>query len=315
MINENFIILKRIGYGANFNKISIDQTKNLIKKECISAYGEKKINCEIKFYKFIIEKSITFKLPKIFSFQENGYIMEYLKVYQPLYKCIYYLSEFESKKIVNKIYLNLKSLHGSYVKHISREEYYRHLKIETLDKIQTRFDNIKNIIDKYSFIKKVNNVELLSFEFILSELNKKIYSIIEDKQDFCLVPIHGDCQFNNILYDSSSNDFIFIDPRGYYGDSEIFGIPEYDFAKILFALSGYDEFDNRSIDNLNITHDNITIKLETIDSSIFESNNLETLLMYTIWLGNAECFIKNNESKGVYSYFIGLYLGTLFLKK
>ncbi len=92
-------------------------------------------------------------------------------------------------------------------------------------------------------------------------------------------------------------------------------------AKILFALSGYDEFDNREINKLDIFGSNINININFLDKNYFEfnaigqitQNNLESLLMYNIWLGNAECFIKNNEIKGIYSYFISLYLGTLYL--
>jgi hypothetical protein len=117
------------------------------------------------------------------------------------------------------------------------------------------------------------------------------------------------------LYNSEKDDFIFIDPRGYYGNSKIYGIPEYDFAKILFALSGYDEFDNREINTLDISGNNININLFFLDKNILNINNLEILLMYNIWLGNAECFMKNNEIKGIYSYFIALFLGTLFINK
>jgi len=315
MINNNFTILNRIGYGANFNKISIDKINNLIKKECINKYGKKKIDYEIKFYNFLIENNILFKYPKIYSIQENGYTMQYLYNYEPLYKHIYSFSEIHRKNIIDIIYNNLNILHCSYKKNISKEEYFNHLKIEIEDKIKNRFEKMKDIINKYNFIKKVNNIEILSFDLILLELNKKIYKKIEKKKYFYFVPIHGDCQFNNILYNTENNDFIFIDPRGYYGDSEIFGIPEYDFAKVLFALSGYDEFDNRNIDNLEIIENNINIKLDTIDLSIYELDNLEILFMYIIWLGNAECFIQNNEKKGIYSYFISLYIGTLFLTK
>ena len=85
-------------------------------------------------------------------------------------------------------------------------------------------------------------------------------------------------------------------------------------AKIYFALSGYDEFDNREINNLDIIDDNINIFIDILDNNIFNEYNLSILLMLNIWLGNAQCFIINNEYKGIYSYFISLYLGTIFIK-
>lgn len=317
MINNNFIILERIGYGSNFNKISIDINNNIIKKECINLYGQKKINYEINFYKFLINNNISFKTPKIYSFQENGYTMEYLNNYEPLYKVFNKLEDFKKNNLLNKIKENLNKLHNSSKKNIQKEEYYKNLKIEIEEKTQNRYNSIKDILKKYDFIKKVNNIKILSFEKILLEINKKIYKFIELKNNLVyeFVPLHGDCQFNNILYNIEKDDFIFIDPRGYYGNSKIYGIPEYDFAKIFFALSGYDEFDNREINDLNIKENNINIDLNFLDIKILDINNLEILLMYNIWLGNAECFIKNNEIKGIYSYFISLYLGTLYINK
>ena len=315
MINDNFIVLDRIGYGSNFNKISIDINNNIIKKECINSYGQKKIHYEINFYKFLINNNISFKTPKIYLFQENGYSMEYLNNYEPLYKIFNKLEDFKKNNLLNKIKENLNELHNSSKKSIQKEEYYKNLKIEIEEKTQTRYNSIKHILKKYDFIKKVNNIEILSFEKILSEINNKIYKFIEVKNTsvYEFVPLHGDCQFNNILYNIEKDDFIFIDPRGYYGNSEIYGIPEYDFAKILFALSGYDEFDNRIINNLDIENDNINININYLDKNILNINNLEILLMYNIWLGNAECFVKNNEIKGIYSYFISLYLGTIYI--
>lgn len=315
MINDNFIVLDRIGYGSNFNKISIDINNNIIKKECINEYGQKKINYEINFYKFLINNNISFKTPKIYLFQENGYIMEYLNNYEPLYKVFNLIDNTRKTKLLNKIRENLNNLHNSSKKYILKDEYYLNLKIEIEEKTQNRFNTIKNIIKKYDFIKKVNNIEIIPFEQLLLMINKKIYEFIElsNLSDFYFVPLHGDCQFNNILYNIEKDDFIFIDPRGYYGKSEIYGIPEYDFAKVLFALSGYDEFDNRTINKLDIENDNINININYLDKNILNINNLEILLMYNIWLGNAECFIKNNEMKGIYSYFISLFLGTIFI--
>jgi hypothetical protein len=356
-MDHNFIILNRIGYGSNFNKISIDINKNIIKKECINEYGKKKINYEINFYKFLINNSISFKIPKIYSFQENGYTMEYLNDYEPLYKIYNLIDQKKKNKLITEIRQNLKELHNSSKKIISKDEYYFNLKIEIYEKIHNRYNLIKDIVKKYDFIKTVNNIEILSFEKILSEINNKIYEFIgvfrklqprqnlsvllypasplpgqalqgsaesvesKNNSEYYFVPLHGDCQFNNILYNIEKDDFIFIDPRGYYGNYEIYGIPEYDFAKILFALSGYDEFDNREINKLDIFDNNINININFLDKNYFEfnsvgqitQNSLESLLMYNIWLGNAECFIKNNEIKGIYSYFISLYLGTLYL--
>ena len=44
----------------------------------------------------------------------------------------------------------------------------------------------------------------------------------------------------------------FIDPRGIFGETLLFGLKEYDYAKFLFGLSGYSKFDNMNIKNLKL---------------------------------------------------------------
>lgn len=53
---------------------------------------------------------------------------------------------------------------------------------------------------------------------------------------------HGDCQLTNTLVDEEGQVY-FIDPRGYFGKSKIFGDPRYDWAKVYYAIAGnFDQF-------------------------------------------------------------------------
>ena len=126
--------------------------------------------------------------------------------------------------------------------------------------------------------------------------------------------IHGDCQFNNILYNPTNDDFVFIDPRGYFGNLDLYGIPEYDFAKIKFALSGYDIFDNMEIDSLQIVDDNLILPAINIvnNDNLFKKDDIISILTISVWLGNAHCF-KNNIPKAIFSFYYALYLASLYL--
>ena len=307
----------RIGYGSNFNKIYIDDKTNTIKKVCFNDYGMTKIRYEKKFYEFLINNTIDFPVPKIHCFLENGYIMVYLYDYTPLYKIFTTCDEEKQGEIMIKIIDYLKNLHNSNKILVTKDEYYKHLNIEINLKLLDRYKIIESLLQKYHYIKTVNMIEIIPFHTLVDLIQKEIYKIVNDKNEYSFVPIHGDCQFNNILYNERTQHLCFIDPRGYYGESEIFGIPEYDYAKIIFALTGYDEFDNRQVDQLIINGDNISITINNlldthvVSSSSFDLNKLGYLLMLSIWLGNSHCFI-NNENKAVYSYFIGLYLGSKF---
>lgn len=304
-------ILERYSYGSKYNNIFIDPSKNLVKKVCYNNEGLKKIKCEMNFFRFLMDKEIKFPIPKIISYGNNYYEMEYLKNYSPLYKIFELKIEQEKKQILENIYSNLNHLHTSFKKQVSRDEYKLYLEMETKIKILERFNKIRHIIEKYSFIKKVNGLVLNNFINILDILNKKIDEYINKKTNFEIVLIHGDCQFNNILIEDKNNNIIFIDPRGFFGNSELFGIVEYDYAKIKFALSGYDKFDNMDIKQINIQDDNIYLETSFLDKidKIF-NDDLETLLMLTIWLGNPHSFIEN-EFKTIYSFFLALYFSTL----
>lgn len=303
--------LKRNGYGSNFNQLYIDVSENTIQKKCYNSYGMSKITNEIHFLHFIIDNTIDFPIPKVHAFLPYGYVMEYMKYYVPLYKIYDTIHTNDFKlNIKNK----LANLH-SFDKIITTyENYVKNVQIETKQKIYERYEIIKPIVNQYHYIKRVNGTVIYDFNYIVDTLNILILDIIKLKKEYYYVPIHGDCQFNNILINPSTNDICFIDPRGYFGNLQVFGIEEYDLAKLLFALSGYDHFDNSDITELSIHNDNVDVQINILDTTILNECNLQTLLMLTVWLGNAHCFIQN-ENKLMYSYFIAMYYSSAFLQK
>ena len=232
--------------------------------------------------------------------------------YVELYKIYGTLSNTAQKEILNKIYDNLKSLH-LHVMLVSMSQFYEDVINETQNKINTRLATVKHIIDKYSFIAKVNNIKLKTLDEIKIKINSNVMNYLNklDKYEYSI--IHGDCQFNNILINVETHDIIFIDPRGYFGDTPIFGLKEYDIAKIYFALSGYGKFDSNSIDLLNIENDNINIDLDIqFDIQNLIKKPFIAALMVSIWIGNSHMFI-NNELKCITSYFISILFGSICL--
>jgi hypothetical protein len=311
---SNHQIIQREGYGAGFNRLTVSIDNTTLTKESINDYGSEKIKKEIKFYKYIVENNIQFPIPTIYSFGENSYTMNYLSDYIPLYKVFPNFSEEKKKSILQKIYFHLNSLHSFTQKTITREKYTTLLLSETQTKIFNRFQDIKHIINEYTFIKKVNGIVLKGFDECMEIIRKRVEKYIESLNEYNLCIIHGDCQFNNVMYNGGEG-IVFIDPRGYFGDEEIYGIEEYDYAKICFALTGYDSFDSMKIDILDIEGDSLYLpNLFTIDNPFISKNTLILPLTLSIWLGNAHSFIKQGQSKkGMFSYFYGLYLCSVLL--
>ena len=74
--------------------------------------------------------------------------------------------------------------------------------------------------------------------------------------------IHGDCTFSNIILRNDAEP-VLIDPRGYFGKTEIFGDEAYDWVKLYYSLfSNYDQFNLKRFD-LYINNDNVEISVES----------------------------------------------------
>ena len=299
--------LERNGYGSYFNDIYYD-SHTLIKK-VKNEYGRSKLKNEIQFYEYIKESECLFPAPIIYSYNDSELCMKYYPNHIPLYKIYNDISD-NKKSILNKqIQNNLNVLHSSSIKPVSKHTYTNDLILETSTKLLERIVDVIPIIKEYPIV-KVNNIILRSFDELLGLIKTKIDYYISLKSEYTYVPIHGDCQFNNILYNIETSDMIFIDPRGYFGSSTVFGIPEYDFAKVMFALTGYDVFDNMEIDSLKIEGTNLILNNIYLEKDVLQVESFTRYLVLSIWLGNAHCF-KDTPLKAAYSYYYAMYLGTL----
>ncbi len=295
------------GYGSSLTRVSIINDTTL-KKEAISNYGKKRIKKEILFYKKLKESNINFPVPEFNQISEFKFNMEYLSDY------ITYQEYLNNGFKINKkvIFDHLKNLHANSIK-VSEDEFKNNLQIETYGKVEERYSEIKDIIDKYNYIKIVNGIEILDFTNIINFIKNFIKSYeIPTNNHYSL--IHGDLQLNNILINPNTNDLKFIDPKGYFGNLDLFGMTEYDFAKFYFGLGGYSNFDMKEVNNLNIKDNEIIINIEAIEEIDLKQINLVNIFIISIWLGNAHCF-KDNELKVVESFFYALYISTKLIKR
>ena len=330
-------IQQRIGYGSNFNKISI--IGEVLIKQSMNSYGHQKMENEIAFYEFLSEvkraeplcgserfldsfprigsansetneNNIDFHVPEIFHIDSTNHTIEmrYLNEHIPLYKIFFDMSEDRKQSILQKIYENLAKLHCHQTQ-VSQYVYWKDLYRETVHKIESRLESMEHLIRKYKHVTSVNGLLLKSLEEIVTIVNSRVKEHVCQQTEYIYSLIHGDCQFNNILTDDNDK-IVFIDPRGYYGDTKLYGLKENDYAKIMFALSGYDVFDNSKIDDVCIDGHNMIISdfLQPMSSL----SPIVTTLFACIWLGNAHIFIKN-ETKCITSYFIAMYYASKYL--
>lgn len=305
-MNEN-------NYGFYFNNIEIHDNKLI--KSAKNDYGKNKIKKEINFYEYIIDNNVKLAIPKIYFLNKNSGIieMEYLINCITLTNIFY---DIEINSIINKILEKINILHIFSVINVSKETYLKNMKIETYDKIILRYNETNWLeLSYFNKIKTINNIHFKNINYYLNKINEKLIKIINNEMvdyNFCL--IHGDIHLGNILI-NNENDIYFIDPRGYFGNNDLFGIREYDYAKLLFGISGYSVFDLMEIDELNIKNGNIEISFIDKFCKIYETNlfdNFTKLLSLTIWLGNNNNFINNN--KKITSLMIAFYLCETYIE-
>ena len=329
-INENEM---RCRY---FNDIQIIDNNKLLKKG-IDDKGKEIIQYEKEWYKYINSLNnniISNILPKLYNIYEYGILIEYKDKHIPIYKffsnyekSILKLNNENEKNIKNAEYNIIKitvlknilnkvnKLHNIEIKKESKIIFLNNLKKEINDKLYERKKIIDDFINYFGNITTVNNIKINTFDNIVDKCKKIIIQYYESLEKYDYSIIFGDCQFSNILINQDDiSDIIFIDPRGYFGNSIIYGPIEYDYAKILYGISGYDKFNFNYFNIKKIDNESIEFEINGFyyDENFLNKyfNKVHKAYLVIIWLSLAE-YNKNNIWKCLAAYYYGLYLGTL----
>uniref|UniRef100_UPI004056A23E sugar phosphate nucleotidyltransferase n=1 Tax=Agathobacter sp. TaxID=2021311 RepID=UPI004056A23E len=260
-----------------FNRITI--YNDMLVKEAIDKQGEMLAVREGAWYKNAIQKGIDI-IPEIYGY--NPLKMEYIKG-KNIYE--YNLAYEEKRSILRKLISSLKLLHESEkIKADLRsiKEAYFNKTIERLEKIQdlVPFANDREIV--------INGKRCRNIFYQREVLEQRIEQISCDK--FCF--IHGDCTFSNMML-REDGTIVLIDPRGYFGFTELYGDPKYDWAKMYYSIKGnYDKFNLKKF-LLKIEEKEVFLKIdsnnwEDMESDFFEMIGADRkeieLLHAIIWL-------------------------------
>jgi thiamine kinase-like enzyme len=293
-------IMNEDNYGFTFNNITI--IDNVINKKFKNLLGKTKINNEIEFYRYIFENKIVFPMPKIICHEDGELSLQYINNSCTLTNKI----EFNNiDYYINKIKQYLTIIHNIQIP-LSFDIIQRDLDIELHKKVLDRFNEFdwtSNLL--FKSIKTVNNIKIRNIYEYCNIIRSKINLYLKSRNYYNL--IHGDVHLGNILLDETNNIW-FIDPRGYFGESKLFGLYEYDYAKLMFGISGYSVFDNMTINELDIENNNIEISFIKQYEFIFELNlfdKITLLFCLSIWLANNSCF--SNINKKITSLMIAYY--------
>lgn len=307
-----YINNKKQNYSTRYFNTIIDLPDNILEKRSTCSYGNRVITNEMLFYKY---NSLD-NMPEIIEFGYDYFKMKKLLNVKNVID-VFNNSDIEFQNFILKnILREIKKIHNLEKIEVNKCILLEDIKIEFYDKVLHRVNNIQQLLSYFHNINSVNNICIkYNHEYIIDKLYKKIkIYILENKIDYNT--IHGDPHMSNILIDGNDKLF-FIDPRGYFGNTKLFGLKEYDISKIIYSLSGFDQINN----------DNhfFIIKKSNIDTNI--NNNIDyylhlfdydkdMLISMTIlhWFGLTE-YSKNNIHKCISSYYYGIYLYHLYYEK
>lgn len=242
-----------------FNRMIVDGERLI--KEGVDEQGKKLAIREKAWYQFV-EHLGFIKIPKIYSYEP--FIMEKVdgkNIFE------YGFSFQEKKFVLRKVVDILKQLHSLKtvpVDYFSIEEAY----------LRKTFDRLAKVRDMIPFsdqkIIVINGRACHNVFFYQEEIERKVCQL--ECKEFVL--IHGDCTFSNMMLRRNEEPLL-IDPRGYFGYTDMYGDVAYDWAKLYYSIVGnYDRFNLKDF-SLLIREQDVELKIgsnnwEDMEETFFE---------------------------------------------
>lgn len=305
---ESFLKLRESQVHSRFfNAVEMNGT-DVVKRVRDQAYKHL-LDDEISWYKFVSAKNYA-NIPRLYSFDPLR--MERIDGWHP-YQYTQHPRQATREEIVESIARALGNLHelgdAPYDYQEAKEVYAAKTK-QRIAKIAPLVPYIET--DCYIVNgKRVPNLLNSSNAHMIDGL----FSQLRLPNRFA--PIHGDPTFSNTLIENKTGRVVFIDPRGYFSKTKIFGDPMYDFAKLYYSVVGnYDQFNQRNFE-LHIKDGEIALSMESngfenaenVFSRLLGAPALKNIkiLHAFIWLSLAG-YVMDDVDSMLGAYFHGLEL-------
>jgi GTP:adenosylcobinamide-phosphate guanylyltransferase/thiamine kinase-like enzyme len=260
-----------------FNRITVEGS--VLTKEAIDEQGKRLAVRECSWYEKAKKNKIKI-LPDIYDVSPLK--LEYING-KNIYE--YRLPSSEKRKILEKIIYSLHQIHSSEciaADTFSMKEAYYSKTMERLSKIE---DLIPFAREK---VIRINGKDCRNVFYFKRELERRLEKITCEKFYF----IHGDCTFSNLMLRENGTP-VLLDPRGYFGYTEIYGDVRYDWAKLYYSIVGnYDQFNLKNF-RLDIEENQVTLEIqsnqwedmEQVFFELIDTDEYEIKLLHAIiWL-------------------------------
>lgn len=300
--------------AREFNKVEFHG--GLVLKSALNAQGETLIKREITWYTELLKKDVEVQRPVFWPSPDGkSFVMSRIEGV-PVFQFWKTLDAENRGLVLERVFDQMDLLHES--RAISNaylvDDVQRDIRIEAHDKLLSRYAEIEQVIQSFGEVHTVNGWKLKETDprKLIQTLHHALASQYDETTEYSI--IHGDMQMSNTMINPDTMEVSLIDPRGYFGKSEVYGLADYDIAKMYYSLSGYDLF-NYSRDfgiqslkdgviEFNIPRPDLT-GCEQLMAKRF--TRVHDLWLAVIWIGLAG-YIKSDPVKCVAAHYHGLSL-------
>ncbi len=227
--------------ARSFNHILIDKNRGILKK---TSDDKDKFIGEVRWY-LKLPTDIEYVRPRIFSYStsyECPYVeMEYYD-YHTVHE-LFLFGDLDSNQW-RDIFKRIRFIYKDFKRYTVRDDTIREaIKDMYYTKTEKRLKKLKKQREFEKFYSNsifVNNRQYVSLDEIVRLLKKIIPRMLYDVNEFNI--IHGDLCFSNIMVDSNFSFIKVIDPRGKFGNYDIYGDSRYELAKLFHSVEGKYDF-------------------------------------------------------------------------
>lgn len=293
-----------VGFCRFFN--SVDVHEHTVTKQAIDQNYAHLVENEVAWYKRVKDLGFT-RIPQLLEYPPlvmskitGNHVWELVD-----------LTPREQRSMLADILYTLQDLHSRGHAHVDRND----VKAVYVEKTQKRVHEVSALIP--GFDRSNITVNGIKCDNVFHEKHRHIWDKVLDLvQAEHFAPIHGDPTFSNTIIDHNLKAWL-IDPRGHFAKpNDIYGDPDYDFAKVYYsAVGGYDTFNRRKF-KLYVDGETAEIIMEEPATSVTAQKVFEEffpdkiqkirVLHGLIWLALSG-YAKDDIDSAIGSFYLGLY--------
>lgn len=244
--------------ARTFNHIKIDKERGILTK---TSDDIDKFIGEIKWY-LKLPNDIEYVRPRIFDYSLT-YTLPYVSMEYYAYHTIHelYLYGDLSRNQWKDIFRRIKFVCSDFKRYSIRDDKIKEsLEEMYLRKTIQRLESLKQTAYFELFFThniNINSKEFFSLNRIMDLLRKLIPQMLYDVEELTI--IHGDLCFSNIMVDNNFSFVKVIDPRGKFGQFDIYGDQRYEIAKLMHSIDGKYDFIIKELFDVEFNSGNCTI--------------------------------------------------------